>query len=310
MDKKWRVLCIMGPTASGKSDLALRLAKRLGGEIVSIDAMMVYRGLDIGTAKPTEAERAICPHHLIDVVDPSADYSVAHCVSDAWSAIQSITERNHVPILVGGTMMYFDALLHGLSALPSTDKSIRLALHNQLLDEGLSAVWSALKLADPRAAQQIHPHDTQRIIRALEVFRATGRSLVEWHAQGRSKLPLDPLVFALMPPSRSWLWDRIESRMQQMLSHGWVEEVQGLLAYDPLLADSSCLRSIGYRQIVAHLKQGNASDLAGSIFVATRRYAKRQKTWLRHWNGLQALNPEDPEVLAFIESSWLRRLAS
>lgn len=299
-----KLLCLMGPTASGKSALALSLADRLGGEIVCVDAMTIYKELSIGTAKPSAAERQLCPHHLLDIVTPDVRYSVARFVSDAWVAIQAIASRGRVPILVGGTMMYFNALLQGLSPIPDVDSSVRLGVLADFESEGLPALWAALLSEDPEMAKRLSSRDVQRIMRALEVVRSTGRSLAYWQDQPLVRLPCQALSFGLMPSDRDWLWVRIAQRLSAMLSSGWVDEVRAVQAQFPGM-DLPCLRSVGYRQIVDFLAGKLSEDaLFDAVFFATRRYAKRQKTWLRRGVGVHLLEPKDLGLEDAVERAW------
>ncbi len=281
-------IALMGPTASGKSALALEWAERLGGEIVSVDSALVYRGLDIGAAKPTAEERARVPHHLLDLRDPWDPYSAAEFANDARAAIDGIVARGRVPILAGGTGLYFRALLHGLSPMPEADPDTRAAIESEAAGHGWPAMHDALARVDPVAASRIRPNDAQRIQRALEVWRLTGRAISDWQAEPPPPgLPLRILRVVVAPAARAELHARIERRFDAMLEAGFLNEVARLRAM-PALRDHPrplhlpALRAVGYRQAWEHLD--GATDAAGfrdrAIF-ATRQLARRQLTWLR-----------------------------
>lgn len=280
------LVAVVGPTASGKSGLALALAERFGGEIVSTDSLQVYRGLDIGTAKPTAAERTRVPHHLIDVAAPDEPYSAGRYVADARAALADIVARGRVPILCGGTGLYYRALLYGLVEVPPVPDAVQAAVEARLAAEGAPAVHAALARVDPEAAAGIHPHDPVRIARALGVYQATGRPLSAWQ-RTQPPRPAAPEVLSVgLRWERRVLYARIDRRVEAMLEAGWLDEVRDLLAQgvDPALKP---LRAIGYREIVAHLRAGGAEHgpereaLAARIAQRTRRYAKRQLTWFR-----------------------------
>lgn len=291
IDSRPPAIALMGPTASGKSALAFEWARRLGGEIVSVDSALVYRGLDIGAAKPDAAERAAVPHHLVDVRDPWEAYSAADFAQDARAAALAIAERGRVPILAGGTGLYFRALLHGLSDMPGADPEVRAEIAAEAAAEGWAALHARLAAVDPAAAARIHATDAQRIQRALEVHRLTGRPISEWQADGTApaaaRLPLRVLRLVLAPRDRGELHARIERRFDAMLAQGFLDEVRRLralpqLAAHPAPLDLPALRAVGYRQAWEHLD--GLTDAAGfrdrAIF-ATRQLAKRQLTWLR-----------------------------
>jgi tRNA dimethylallyltransferase len=289
VDGRPPAIALMGPTASGKSALALEWAQRLGGEIVSVDSALVYRGLDIGSAKPDAAERAAVPHHLIDVREPWQAYSAADFAQDARAAIASIVARGRIPVLAGGTGLYFHALLQGLSDMPGADPGVRSAIAAEAEASGWAALHARLAAIDPAAAARIHATDAQRIQRALEVHRISGRTLSDWQADraGGRRLPLRVLRLVLAPGDRGDLHARIERRFDAMLAHGFLDEVRRLralpeLAGHPAPLDLPALRAVGYRQAWEHLD--GVSDAAGfrdrAIF-ATRQLAKRQLTWLR-----------------------------
>ncbi len=273
-------LCIAGPTASGKSVLALQLAQELGGEIISVDSAQVYRGMDVGTAKPSAAERAAVPHHLIDIIEPNAAYSAAQFARAARRLIDEIHARGRVPLLVGGTMLYFKALRDGLSALPQADAALRAQLDAQARELGWPAMHAQLAQVDAPTAARLAPNDAQRIQRALEVFALSGRALSSLQGQPTTA-PLPLPMLALEPASRAWLHERIALRFEAMLQAGLVAEVQRLRARGDLHAAMPAVRCVGYRQAWAALDAGNLAPLLDAGIAATRQLAKRQLTWLR-----------------------------
>ena len=288
LDARPRAIALMGPTASGKSAYAIALAQRLGGEIVSVDSALVYRGLDIGAAKPTREEQAQVPHHLIDLREPWQPYSAAEFAADAARAIAGIVARGRLPILAGGTGLYFRALLHGLSDMPAADPALRATLAAEARVRGWAALHAELAQLDPQAAARIHATDAQRIQRALEVYRLSGRSISDWQRTAVSqRLPLCTLKLALAPPRRADLHARIEARFDAMLGEGFLDEVRGLRALPQLTAhpqplDLPALRAVGYRQAWAHLDGATSiAEFREGAVAATRQLAKRQFTWLR-----------------------------
>ena len=291
------VLCLAGPTAAGKSAAAMaiaeRLAPRLAVEIVSVDSALVYLGMDIGTAKPTAAERATVPHHLVDVIDPAERYSAARFIADAYREIAAIQSRGALPLLVGGTMLYFKALFDGLDTLPEADPRIRAELDERAARDGWPALHAELALVDPAAAARIAPLDAQRIQRALEVHRVSGRSLSSWHT-GRAARRQPPLI-ALEPTDRGWLHARIEARFNAMLASGFVAEVEALRARGDLHAEMPSMRAVGYRQAWQAIEGGDLSALPATAAAATRQLAKRQLTWLRGmpWREVVACDAAD-----------------
>ena len=280
------MLCLAGPTAAGKTAAALAIAKALApmrqAEIISVDSALVYRGMDIGTAKPTAAERASVPHHLIDVIEPCDAYSAARFVHDAEALIAEVQARGHVPLLVGGTMLYFKALFEGLDAMPAADRAVRAALAEQCEREGLHALYRELQRVDPATAARLQPADQQRIQRALEVFRVSGQTMSSFHGTlaARPAKPLPPLI-SLEPTDRAWLHQRIEARFLQMLDAGLVDEVRTLGERGDLNADMPSMRCVGYRQAWAALVDDELEALPERGIAATRQLAKRQLTWLR-----------------------------
>jgi tRNA dimethylallyltransferase len=279
-------LCLAGPTASGKSALALRLADALrdagGVEIVSVDSAQVYRGMDIGTAKPSAAERAAVPHHLIDLIDPEQSYSAARFVRDAASAAAAIRARGRLPLLVGGTMLYFHALRRGLDAMPAADAGVRAALDARAAEQGWPALHAELARVDPASAARLEPNDAQRIQRALEVWQITGRPLASFHRAGESGGADGrwPLV-TVEPASRAWLHETIAMRFDAMLAAGFVDEVRRLRERPGLGPQMPSMRCVGYRQAWAALDAGDLGGLRDAGIAATRQLAKRQMTWLR-----------------------------
>jgi len=275
-----RALLLCGPTASGKSAVALAMAQHIDLEIISVDSAQVYRGMDIGTAKPSAAERASVPHHLLDILDPAQRYSAARFVADATALIADINRRGRVALLVGGTMLYVQALRHGLDALPEADATLRQQIDAQAARDGWPALHAQLAQVDPITAARLAPHDAQRIQRALEVWHLTGRSLSQAHGQRRSAgLPV-PLI-ALEPTERSWLHERIAQRFDHMLRDGLLDEVRALRARNDLHAELPSMRCVGYRQAWEALQSGDISGLRERGIAATRQLAKRQLTWLR-----------------------------
>ena len=275
-------ICLAGPTASGKSALALRLAEHLRLEIVSVDSAQVYRGMDIGTAKPGAAERAAVPHHLIDLIEPEQAYSAARFVHDAVAAAAAIRARGRLPLLVGGTMLYFKALRDGLDAMPAADPGLRAQIDARAAAEGWPALHAELQRVDPATAARLAPHDAQRIQRALEVWQATGRPLSAFHGRGgdTQRAASWPLI-SLEPDSRAWLHRRIAERFDAMLAAGFVDEVRRLRRRPALRPQMPSMRCVGYRQAWAALDAGTPAGLRETGIAATRQLAKRQITWLR-----------------------------
>ena len=278
-----RYLCLAGPTASGKTAAALAIAAAWRGtrpiEIVSVDSALVYRGMDIGTAKPSPAELALVPHHLIDIIEPGEAYSAARFVADAQRLVAEISARGALPLLVGGTMLYFKALFEGLDAMPAADRDVRAALAAKLERDGLHTLYRELQRVDPVTAARLKPADQQRIQRALEVFRVSGQPLSSFHTE-KVALAHAPLI-SLEPDDRAWLHQRIETRFHQMLEHGLAGEVRALGERGDVDADMPSMRCVGYRQTWEALVEGDLSDLPERGVAATRQLAKRQMTWLR-----------------------------
>jgi tRNA dimethylallyltransferase len=278
-----RLLALAGPTASGKTDAALALAARLPCEIVSVDSALVYRGMDIGTAKPTLAERAAVPHHLIDIRDPAQAYSAAEFAADSRRLVGEINARGRVALLVGGTMLYFKALFHGLDALPPADHELRREIEADAARRGWPALHAELARVDAPTAARLSPNDSQRIQRALEVWRSTGRPLSDHQRGASGQEGLKPAaLLSLEPADRAWLHRRIAERFDAMLAAGFLEEVRALRARDDLHPGLPSMRSVGYRQAWQALDEGwPAAELRDRGIFATRQLAKRQLTWLR-----------------------------
>ena len=277
-----RCVCLTGPTACGKTELALELAERVPVEIVSMDSAMVYRGLDIGTAKPSAAVRARVPHHLIDIVEPTDAYSAGRFARDAAAAVREIAARGRLPLLVGGTLLYLRALREGLASLPRADAALRTELDAQALAVGWPAMHARLQRVDPAAAARIAPTDRQRIQRALEVHALTGRPLTELQGSGAEDTRLEIATVALVPEDRAALAGRIERRFDAMVDAGFVAEVENLRARGDLTEELPALRAVGYRQIWGYLDGAyDWREARLRAIVATRQLAKRQLTWLR-----------------------------
>lgn len=282
------VVCLMGPTCTGKTGLALQLAERWPVEIVSVDSALVYRGMDIGTSKPTAVERASVPHHLIDVCDPAEAYSAGRFRRDVLELVPRIRARGRVPLLVGGTMLYFRALTHGLAPLPQADPALRAELDARARASGWPALHAELAQLDPVAAARIRPLDAQRIQRALEVIRLTGRPVSELQRQAEPA-PFAMARFALLPVPREELYARINERFDAMLAAGFLDEVRALHGRGDLDADLPSMRAVGYRQLWQHVEgRCSLAEAVEAARRATRNLAKRQLTWLRadpdtHW---------------------------
>lgn len=308
---------LMGPTASGKTDLAIALCQQLPCDIISVDSALIYRGMDIGTAKPDAAELAQAPHRLIDICDPADTYSAADFRRDALREMAAITAKGRIPLLVGGTMMYFKALLHGMSNLPSADPIVRAALEQQAREQGWSALHAELARLDPQAAELIHPNNRQRLLRALEVIRLTGRPIsqiwrsgqggksetgenvedypyfTQWQADESTSLPYTVIQLAIAPAERSVLHERIRLRFLKMLDQGFLDEVRALMARGDLNPDLPSMRCVGYRQAWSYLAGDyDREALVAKGVAATRQLAKRQLTWLRKWPDVSWLDSE------------------
>ena len=277
-----RLLALAGPTAAGKTEAALRLARAFDAEIISVDSALVYRGMDIGTAKPTAAERALVPHHLIDIRDPTQPYSAAEFAADAARLVADINARGRLALLAGGTMLYFKALFEGLADMPAADHAVRDALTAQAAERGWPALHADLARLDPQAAARLAPNDAQRIQRALEVVRTTGHTLSELHGAARRQGLQPAALLSLEPTDRAWLHERIARRFDAMLAGGFLDEVSRLRARGDLHPELPSMRSVGYRQAWEALDAGwPRAELRDRGIFATRQLAKRQLTWLR-----------------------------
>lgn len=297
--KQAPVICLMGPTASGKTALAMALHDALPCDIVSVDSALIYRDMDIGTAKPSAAELAKYPHRLINLRDATQSYSAADFCREALAEIAEIRANNRIPLLVGGTMMYFKSLIEGISPLPAANAEIRAKIEAEAKDRGWQALHEQLAQVDEEAAQRIHPNDPQRITRALEVFRLTGNTLSQLTQIKGDKLEGDVLQFAITPHERSTLHNRIERRYQQMMSQGFEQEVVQLKERGDLHENLPAIRCVGYRQMWQYLHgEFDHDEMIFRGVCATRQLAKRQLTWLRNWNNLHWLTTEDETNLA------------
>jgi len=289
----------MGPTASGKTALAMALCDALPCDIVSVDSALIYRDMDIGTAKPTDEELAKYPHRLINLRDATESYSAADFCHDALAEIEKIRANNRIPLLVGGTMMYFKSLIEGISPLPAANSDIRQQIEAEAEQSGWQAMHEKLQNVDSVSAERIHPNDPQRITRALEVFRLTGKSLTQLTEKKGAKLEGDILQLAITPKERSTLHARIELRYQQMIEQGFEQEVINLKKRDDLNENLPSIRCVGYRQMWQYLNgEFDHKEMVFRGVCATRQLAKRQLTWLRSWQNLHWLTTDDKTNLA------------
>jgi tRNA dimethylallyltransferase len=306
------ILAIVGPTATGKSELAMAVAESLGGEIVNADALQVYRGFDIGTAKPGPADRERVPHHLIDILEPGEIYSAGEFARRAREAIAVIQGRGRLPVVVGGSGLYLRALFFGISPIPPGDPAVQEVLRERLAAEGLTNLRKELARIDPKTEARLAPGDTQRVLRALEVARVTGRPLSSWIAEQPFGTQAIAAVRVGLTLPRAILYDRIAGRVARMLEAGWLAEVEGLLrrGLSPRLP---AFQAIGYRQLVRHLEGDGSLELAvAGIVQETRRFAKRQETWFRKepdvtWFSAQELKRQIPGVLEHAKHRGLGR---
>lgn len=300
MNSSSPIFLLMGPTATGKTEVALQLAKQFPVEIISVDSAMVYKGLDIGTSKPSKDILAQLPHHLVDICLPTEPYSVAHFYQDIQQVIRDVRARGNMPLLVGGTMMYFNCLTQGLAQIPEIEPNIRAKLIKQAAEQGAPVLHGELSKVDPVSAKRIHPHDTQRLIRALEVVYGSGKTINYWlRTASRDSVfqKSDTLhAFAILPDERKDLHRIIANRLEQMLSQGFINEVVGLQQQYILKSTLPAMRSVGYRQIWEYLNGEYSYDtLVPKILAATRQLAKRQSTWLRNWQGCALVKQVDAE---------------
>ncbi|MBV4486398.1 tRNA (adenosine(37)-N6)-dimethylallyltransferase MiaA [Pseudomonas sp. SWRI153] len=300
---------LMGPTAAGKTDLAIELTKVLPCELISVDSALVYRGMDIGTAKPSKELLAEYPHRLIDIIDPAEAYSAADFRRDALQAMTEITARGKIPLLVGGTMLYYKALVEGLADMPAADPEVRAQIEEEAARLGWQALHEQLALIDPVSAARIHPNDPQRLSRALEVYRVSGRSMTalreqqsaqstEAAASGRQQLPYTVANLAIAPANRQVLHKRIEQRFTNMLEQGFIDEVVALRKRSDLHSGLPSIRAVGYRQVWDYLDgKLTLAQMQERGIIATRQLAKRQFTWLRSWEDLHWLDSLDCDNL-------------
>ncbi|MEQ8312898.1 MAG: tRNA (adenosine(37)-N6)-dimethylallyltransferase MiaA [Gammaproteobacteria bacterium] len=311
--KKPPVICLLGPTAAGKTALAMELVDRADCEIISVDSAQVYRGMDIGTGKPEPKLLQRYPHRLIDIADPAEPYSASEFRSDALREIETVTRSGKLPLLVGGTMLYFKALRDGLADMPDADQSVRTQIEAMAAESGWQAVHARLSEVDPEAAARIHPNDPQRLQRALEVYMLTGESLSSHHQKEKNGsaefagIPFDLHFFAIQVHDRGVLHERIAVRFQQMLEQGLVDEVRALHSRPDLNESLPSIKSVGYKQVWQYLE--GELDYDGMVersIIATRQLAKRQLTWLRSWPDLRQLgeSPADSvdSILNYVDS--------
>jgi len=288
------VICLMGPTASGKTALAFALHQALPCDIISVDSALVYRNMDIGTAKPSAEQLSAHPHRLINIRDAKDSYSAADFCRDALQQIAQIRSAGRIPLLVGGTMMYFKSLIDGISPLPQADPLVRASIEQQAAELGWPAMHEQLSAVDPESAQRIHPNDPQRLTRAIEVYRLTGHTLSQLMTIKGQRLTGDVLQFAITPDDRQLLHQRIEIRFNQMLAAGFQEEVEKLMQRKDLHDDLPAIRCVGYRQMWQYLQQEiSYEEMIFKGVCATRQLAKRQLTWLRGWPNVHWLTTDD-----------------
>ena len=309
-----RAICLMGPTASGKTACAIALAKRLPVEIINVDSAQVYRGMDIGTAKPSPEVLQATPHRLIDIRDPWEAYSAGAFCADASNAIQEIVRGGRIPLLVGGTMLYFQALQRGIARLPAADPILRAELDQRAARDGWPVLHAELQVLDPIAAARLKPTDAQRIQRALEVYMLTGMTITDLHKATTPALEVDYLNVAIMPADRQLLHRRIEDRLALMLEAGFVAEVRALSKLPNMSAAVPAMRAVGYRQMWSHVaRELSLLEAAREAAAATRQLAKRQMTWLRSWPALTTFDSLDENLDGRIDNlinAWLADGAS
>lgn len=300
------VICLMGPTASGKTGLAMALAQTLPVEIISVDSAMIYRGMDIGTAKPTPAELKAAPHYLVDILDPIDSYCAGDFCQQARELIERIHQAGRIPLLVGGTMMYFHALQQGLSTLPQADAVLRAELTAQAKQLGWANMHARLAELDPITAARIHPNDPQRIQRALEIYYVSGQPMSALLNQIQADKPWRYLNVLLLPQDRALLHQNIAARFQQMLAQGFLHEAEHLFKIWPLTLTHPALRCVGYRQAWAYLHQEiDYSTFCDKALAATRQLAKRQLTWLRHWpSGVTFHQPDFDRIQTYLINNF------
>ena len=296
---KAKIISLMGPTASGKTAFAMELYDKYPIDIISVDSALIYRGMDIGSAKPTKQEQQKYPHKLIDICDPAESYSAANFRHDAIEEIEKSLSNGRTPLLVGGTMLYFKALIEGLSPLPAADSDIRQQIEEKANKLGWQAIHEELKKVDPVSAQRIHPNDPQRLNRALEVYLISGKSLSELTQESGEALPYDIMQLAIMPEDRAELHQRIEQRFLQMLDQGFEDEVKTLMLRSDLHTNLPSIRCVGYRQMWEYLNGDISYDeMVFKGICATRQLAKRQITWLRGWKqSITWLNQDNKDTV-------------
>ena len=297
-DLRPRAIFLMGPTASGKTDLAMAISDHLPVELISVDSALVYRGLDIGSAKPTPDELARYPHRLIDICDPAESYSAGRFREDALAAMEEISGRGKIPLLVGGTMLYFKALLQGMAEMPQADAGFRAEIEARADREGWPALHAELQKVDPELAEELHPNHSVRIERALEVYHLTGKTMTQLRAEQDQTSPVAHYrvqQLAIVPEDRSILHRRIAERFARMLDNGFIDEVKALRARGDLHKDLPAIRAVGYRQVWEHLDGDTDYDqMVAAGIAATRQLAKRQLTWLRRWPELNRIGAQAP----------------
>lgn len=292
------IICLLGPTAAGKTPLAVEMVRNLPCDIISVDSAMVYRGMDIGTAKPDAETQKIAPHRLIDICDPKEIYSAGQFREDAVQEIAAIHAQQRIPLLVGGTMMYFRVLQQGLANLPQANPDLRAELTSRAEKEGWESLHAWLASIDANSAKRINPNDSQRIQRALEVYLLTGKNISTIHQESHSQIDYPIYNFALAPANRVHLHEKIEKRFDQMLDDGFVDEVKKLFDRGDLHQDLPSIRSVGYSQVWEYLQgKYNHDEMREKAIIATRQLAKRQMTWLRSWSSIQWLDSEDAHLL-------------
>lgn len=290
---------LMGPTASGKTALSVQLAQHMNAEIISVDSALVFKGMDIGTAKPTLVERQGIAHHLIDILDPAESFSTGAFRALALELMADITARGKVPLLVGGTMLYFNSLFYGLAVLPIADNQLRAQLEAEAADIGKAAMHLQLQAIDPFAAERIHPNDPQRVQRAIEVYRLTGKSITALHAAAKTEeIPYQKIKLIIAPRDRAVLHHKIAQRFKLMLQQGFVDEVDALYRRGDLTTQMPSIRAVGYRQVWSYLEgEISAEEMQEKGIIATRQLAKRQFTWLRREADAPVFYTEDQGVL-------------
>jgi len=310
VSEKPKIVCLMGPTASGKTDLAIKLTQDYSFDIISVDSAMVYRGMDIGTAKPSAEELKLAPHRLIDICDPVENYSAGQFCLDARREIKDIIQHNRIPLLVGGTMLYFHLLQRGETEIPERDLTIRHEIKQTAEKIGWEKLHVRLAEIDPAAAKQIHFNDTQRISRALEIYYSTGKTLTEVQAQQNwQALPYEIINIIIHPPDRTVIHERIARRFDVMLEKGLISEVEKLFNRGDLNYNSTSIRTVGYRQVWSYLAGEYPLDIMRErAIIATRQFAKRQMTWLRQWETAARFNSNDADFYGNIKD-FLRRFA-